>query len=269
MGRPTKAKAIERLRKILNELPELKSRSRDSHEFIKWRRDSEIAIGHTFGKDSEYVKEFRTCLLSRIARTEWTQEQEFHKDYMRCLDSAASVLESMIDEIEEYWEEDEKSPDTFRTEVKSPKDTNKVFVVHGRDESAKQTVARFLEKLDLEPVILHEQASKGRTIIEKFEDHSDVGFAVVLLTPDDVGALKDSPDDLKSRARQNVILELGFFLGKLGRQRVCPLVKGDMETPSDYDGVVYTKLDDAGAWKIKLVQELKVADFNVDANKVM
>ena len=72
---------------------------------------------------------------------------------------------------------------------------------------------------------------------------------------------------VEPRARQNVILELGVFLGKLGRKHVCPLVKGDVETPSDYDGVVYTKLDDAGGWKMKLVQELKAAGFDVDANR--
>ncbi len=269
MGRPTKAKAIERLRKALDKIPELKQLQRGSPGFEKWHRDTRIAIVNTFGKDSEYVNEFTTCLLPRVVKTEWTQEQAIHKDYMRCLDSAASVLESMIDEIEEYWKEDEKSSGLSRTEVKTPKDTNKVFVVHGRDEYAQETVARFLEKLDLEPVILHEQPSKGRTIIEKFEDHADVAFAVILLTPDDLGGLNDGQPELKPRARQNVILELGFFLGKLGRQGVCSLVKSDVETPSDYDGVVYTKLDDEGAWKLNLVQELKAAGFNIDANKVI
>ena len=146
-------------------------------------------------------------------------------------------------------------------------ESKKVFVIHGRDEATRETVARFLERLELDPVILHEQANNGRTIIEKIECHSDVAFAVVLLTPDDVGGLKNESHKLKPRARQNVVLELGFFLGKLGRQRVCSLVRGDIETSSDYDGVVYTNLDDAGGWKIKLVQELKGAGFQMDANR--
>lgn len=269
MGRPTKAKAIERLRKALDKIPELKQLQCGSPSFEKWHRDARIAIVNTFGNKSGHDIDFKNINYSLPVISTATPNSEFQKAYEEGLDSAASVLESMIDEIEEYWEEDEKSSDPSRTEVKTPKDTNKVFVVHGRDESARETVARFLEKLDLEPVILHEQPSKGRTIIEKFEDHADVAFAVIPLTPDDLGGLKDGQPELKPRARQNVILELGFFLGKLGRQRVCPLVKGDMETPSDYDGVVYTKLDDAGAWKIKLVQELKVADFSIDANKVI
>ena len=146
---------------------------------------------------------------------------------------------------------------------------NKIFVIHGHDEAARETVARFLEKLGLEPAILHEQANKGRTIIKKFEDHADVALAVVPLTPDDVGKRKDQDSGPGPRARQNVILELGFFFVSLGRIHVCPLAKGDAETPSDYDGVVCTKLNDAGAWKMRLVQELRAADFDVDANKAI
>ena len=147
-----------------------------------------------------------------------------------------------------------------------PKSTNKVFVIHGHDESARETVARFLEKLELKPIILHEQPNKGRTIIEKFEDYADVGFAVVLLTPDDVGAVKDRKSDLRPRARQNVVFEFGYFIGKLGREKVCALVKCDIERPSDLDGILYVPLDDNDGWKMRLLQELKAAGFVVDAN---
>lgn len=103
----------------------------------------------------------------------------------------------------------------------------KVFVVHGHDNEAKEGVARFLYKLGLEPIILHEQASAGRTVIEKFETYSHgVAFAVVLLTPDDLGAAAADVSNLRSRARQNVIMELGYFIGKLGRMRVCACTKG-------------------------------------------
>ena len=108
---------------------------------------------------------------------------------------------------------------------------------------------------------------KGRTIIEKFEDFAHVGFALVLLTPDDEGRLRDDKGDFKPRARQNVILELGYFLGKLGRERVCALVKEGVERPSDYDGVVYIPLDDSGGWEMKLIRELKSAGYDIDANR--
>jgi predicted nucleotide-binding protein len=136
-------------------------------------------------------------------------------------------------------------------------DGRKVFIVHGHDNAAKDSTARFLDRLGLEPIVLHEQASSGRAVIEKFEVYSgDVVFAVVLLTPDDVGAVDTEPHDLKKRARQNVIMELGYFLGRLGRTRVCALCKGDIELPSDYQGVLYIDMDPAGAWKGKLAQEL-------------
>ena len=144
----------------------------------------------------------------------------------------------------------------------------KLFIVHGHDEAAKGSAAMFVEKLGLEAIILHEQPNAGRMVIEKFEDHSNVGFAIVLLTPDDVGAPRNS-HDMKPRARQNVILELGYFMGKLGRGRVCALYKEGVEIPSDYQGVLYIQMDAAGAWKTALVKEIKNAGIDVDLNKAL
>lgn len=148
--------------------------------------------------------------------------------------------------------------------------TKKVFVVHGHDDGRKETVARFLTKLGLEPVILHEHANEGKTIIEKFEKHSaDVGFAVVILTPDDVGGPRKTEEDaqqqFQSRARQNVILELGYFLGALGRNKVCALYVHGIENPSDMNGVLYVAFDD-GDWRLKLAKEIRAAGIPVDLN---
>jgi predicted nucleotide-binding protein len=142
-----------------------------------------------------------------------------------------------------------------------------VFIVHGRDEAPRDAVARFLTKLEMVPIILQEQASSGRTIIEKFEAAADVAFAVVLLTPDDIGGLNDTKNNLRPRARQNVIFELGYFAAALGRGRVVAMLKGEIEEPSDYRGVAYIALDAAGAWKLALGRELKQAGLNVDLNK--
>lgn len=142
--------------------------------------------------------------------------------------------------------------------------SREVFVVHGHDGEVKESVARFLEKLGLVPVVLHEQPNQDRTIIEKFEVcSSDVAFAVVLLTPDDFGCPADDKSTLYPRARQNVILELGYFLGRLTRTRVCALHKGGVELPSDYQGVVYIEFDAAGAWKAKLAQEFVEAKLTI------
>ncbi len=153
------------------------------------------------------------------------------------------------------------------TDAKSATVGTKVFLVHGQNDAAKEKVARFLEKLKLNAVILHEQPNKGRTIIEKFTDHADVPFAVVLMTADDVGGVKGTPPKkLSPRARQNVVLELGYFLARLGRGHVCALFESGVEMPSDYSGVLYLPLDSGGAWRLQLVKEIKAAGLPVDLN---
>jgi predicted nucleotide-binding protein len=145
--------------------------------------------------------------------------------------------------------------------------SRRVFVVHGHDDGAREAVARFLEKIGFEAIILHEQANQGRTVIEKIEAHGNVHFAVVLLTPDDTGCAKDGEPE--PRARQNVLLELGYFIGRLGRDRVCALKRGTLEIPSDFAGVVWETMDSAGGWKSALGRELQAAGHDVDWNMVM
>lgn len=144
--------------------------------------------------------------------------------------------------------------------------SRRIFIVHGHDEALKVEVARLLERLEFEAVILHEQPNRGRTVIEKFENYSDVGFAVALLTPDDVGAkqpVQGHTPDLVPRARQNVIFELGFFIGRLSRDRVVALHRHGTELLSDISGVVYTQVDSHGAWKLELAKELHAAGYDV------
>jgi len=143
-------------------------------------------------------------------------------------------------------------------------ETDSVFIVHGRDDSTKRIIAQFLKELGLDPIILHEQANKGRTIIEKFEDHSsNVKYAVVLLTPDDLGGLMSEPTKQSPRARQNVVFEMGHFFGRLGRRRVCALLSPEVERPSDIDGILYIQLDKKDEWRGNLFRELKAAGLRV------
>ena len=149
-------------------------------------------------------------------------------------------------------------------------DKNKVFIVHGRDNLAKIDVARFLEHMGLEPVILHEQASCGKTIIEKIEEYTDVGYGIVLYTPCDKGGLENCKEsELKHRARQNVVFEHGYLIGKLGRDKVCALMKDDVEYPNDISGVLYIKYQDNDVWKLELSKELKRVGYSVDLNKLV
>lgn len=145
--------------------------------------------------------------------------------------------------------------------------TNNVFIIHGHDEGAKEEVARFIEKIGLKPIILHERPNKGRTLIEKILVHSEtVGFAIALLTPDDIGYSEKAPKIKEHRARQNVIFELGLFIGILGRSKVAVLYKEGVEKPSDYDGVGYILFDSRGGWRIDLAKELMEVFPFIDLN---
>jgi predicted nucleotide-binding protein len=143
-----------------------------------------------------------------------------------------------------------------------------IFVVHGRDMAAKYEVAHFLgQSTGLQPIILDEQASSGRTLIEKFEHHANgVRYAVVLLTSDDVGRAKDE-EHLRPRARQNVVFELGYFFAHLERRNVAVLLDDGVERPADIDGLVYIKRDTDGGWKTKLAKELNEAGIPTDPTK--
>ena len=145
----------------------------------------------------------------------------------------------------------------------------KVFVVHGHDDAARNAAVLLIKDLGLWDVVLQNQPTAGRTVIQKFEDYAaHVGYAVVLLTPDDFGGSQQTPTQVQPRARQNVILELGYFLGKLGSHRVCALVKEGVEIPSDYTGVLFITMDHGGMWKHRLAQEMQHAGLQVNLSKV-
>lgn len=153
-------------------------------------------------------------------------------------------------------------------EASASLDLRRVFVVHGHDLGAVDRVVRLLRELDLEAVVLRDQPNQGRTIIEKFEAHSDVSYAIVLMTGDDEGKRSGSGDDPQLRARQNVVLELGFFVGRLSRRRVAALVEQNVEVPSDIDGVLYIPFGTDDTWRLLLAKEMRSAGLNVDLNKL-
>ncbi len=144
-------------------------------------------------------------------------------------------------------------------------DNNKVFVVHGRDVQVRETVCNFLRKMKLEPIVLSEQLDEGKTIIEKFEEHSNVGYAIILLTPDDEGKCNDE-NCYKPRARQNVVFEHGYFCGKLGRKSVCALLVDNVEIQSDLQGLIYKIFDEGGSWKLDLSKEMINAGISINLN---
>lgn len=266
MQPPSKAESLKRLSEQLESIHRLKTLRPHSPEFALWKRNTRVAIENIFGTETPQVREFDDISYHRLSLMLGGPPVDHGPAYRRGLESAETLLKSMIHEIESYWDDDIiRVPSPLAT---NPPDTdgNQVFIIHGRDNATKQEVATLFRTLTLDPVILHEQPDRGRTIIEKFEAHSKVTYAVALLTPDDEGRLIDDADDLRPRARQNVIFEFGFFIGRLGRTRVSALIKGGVEIPTDYSGVVYIPWDHAGGWKMKLIRELRAAGFDVDAN---
>lgn len=265
MSTISKTKAAELLQSRISEIDNVKTAKEPDFggEFQKWKNSVLATIRHIFADDEQHINAFTAISYSLPFYTTDTPKSYHHNRYLNGLDQARGVLESMVDEVKTMWPDDE--PDESSPIVAS--DPRKVFLVHGRDVAAKESVARFLEQLGLVPVILAECPNGGRTIIEKFEQESQVGYAIALFTPDDVGGLRNGNEE-QMRARQNVVFELGYFVGKLGRARVCVLNVSGVEFPSDFSGVAYVPFDATSLdWKFGLVKELKSAGFDIDANK--
>jgi predicted nucleotide-binding protein len=226
-----------------------------------WSHNAISTLVAAFGEDSAHIGTF-------VGRIKVVLEEipEYYAEPQRRqeLERRICVLEAVIDGLPAT--DQGRTPTTDLQLVAN----RKIFLVHGHQHGARETVARFLEKLDLEPVILDEEPNRGRTIIEKFLDHSDTAFAIVLVMGDDIGGVKGSdPGTFQRRARQNVILELGYFIGKLGRERVCALYDPEVEMPSDFGGVGYVKFDRDGNWRVLVAKELNAAGIKVDMNAAL
>ncbi|MGY3358474.1 putative nucleotide-binding protein [Bradyrhizobium sp. GM0.4] len=282
-------KGIERLDRRIQELKALDPQSVTTYrspEIVALQTSIEDTLASIFGQETPKFYRYRAAANLEPFQTitvtsDWIGARGGHRgstphDDVRELqqgiaerrDRAIALIEQAVRSLSEECPAD--APDeSLLSELTAPSpQKNAIFVVHGHDGSALHAVARFLEQLQLQAIVLSEQPDGGRTIIEKFEHYAgEVGFAVVLLTPDDVAGTANSPASAM-RARQNVIFELGYFAGKLGRGRTCLLRKGDVEIPSDLYGVIYKELDAGDGWKLQLVKELKAAELDFDANKM-
>jgi predicted nucleotide-binding protein len=236
--------------------------SEATREFYTWSDYNYELLKRIFTNDS-FASEYRGVYVGGGSSRSFPEAcSEYRSDVrfrIRRLSSIAERLELIpIDETVQPSNSGSRSLHHLK----------RVFVVHGHDGAARESVARYIERLGLIPVILHEQPNAGRTIIEKFEAHSDVGYAVVLLTPDDLGR-PAAAQTVVPRARQNVVFELGFFFGKLGRKHVCALHRDDVELPSDVQGLLYIALDTANGWQLQLAKEMKEAGLPIDMNRAI
>jgi len=248
-----------------------------------------LEASYLLAPDDDLVGEFRSILF--LQSQPYAPGQDEFAGRRDALKRGLNMLRSLLDGL--AWAEeplpppmsvsaveepgDPPDPDTAARDISSEAVQKQgaggrgIFLVHGQDEARTLAVARFLDRVT-EPgaTVLREQPEQGNTIIEKFERYaSDAGYAVVLLTGDDEGRQRATDDALVARARQNVILELGFFVGVLGRSRVTLLYETEVELPSDISGVVYLKLDDGGAWKTKLANEMRQAGVQIDLDAVL
>ncbi len=231
----------------------------------RWRDKTQQLVGELVSaKEGERFGNKRYAM--------WSTNRSYpHRPFNDQVDDARNGLAALYEAIKEdglrYIRQAAGSTQAQAAEAQG--DSHRVFVVHGHDHGLRAEVARFLERLGLEAIILDEQPKAGRTIIENFERYADVRYAVVLLTGDDRGGTRDqSYEDQRLRARQNVIFELGYFAAKLGRQHVCALHEAGVEIPSDYQGVLYVSLDPHGGWRLHLAKELRAAGLPVDLNLV-
>ena len=258
-------KGKELLNRKISSRDELETNRKDYYKWSEYNTELLKQLFSNSSKSEEYDSD-SFAIFTDVGQPSLQDDiNDLHKD----IDKKNQRLESIKDRLE-LIPENQAASSSVRTSSPTPAILlGKAFIVHGHDEGVRETVARFLEKLRIEALILHEQATGGRTIIEKLERNSDVDFAIILLTPDDVGASASAQQHLSSRARQNVILELGYFVGKLGRNRVCAIYKGNIELPSDFIGVGYIKFDSDGGWRLNLAKELREAGFAVDLNKAI
>jgi len=264
--------AVEKLNALLNKIPQL-SGHHPGPEFNAWNSEVKIALKKLYGEKSEEFARFETIWFTPGLYYEGQPEREHVDALNRGLEEARLFLTSR----REDWEKGASVTVKFSEEMGKTKRSGKdVFVVHGHNHGVKETVARFLTKLGLNPIILHEQPDQGRTLIEKFEKYAGVSFAIAIFSGDDFGISKQEisqistdrtlQQSMRPRARQNVVFEFGYLMGALGRGNVLAIIERGVETMSDYAGVLYIPFDMDDAWRLKLVKELKAACLEVDAN---
>jgi len=256
---------LELIQDLIKQAKEIEYRNDKKDAVIK---RAEMLIRKIFDNESHYLKSLKDISYSPSMFFANSPNSLFENHF----NSGKKELLNLLTVIEEDIKIDSEINSQKKTNKNSTSTSKNVFIVHGHNEEMKHSVARVLDKLKLNPIILHEQPSKGKTIIDKLGVNSDVIYAIVLLSADDIAYNKTSePETAKFRARQNVIFELGYFIGKLGQEKVIALheIGSELEIPSDYTGVLFVPFDKQGKWQFDIVRELKSIGINVDANDII
>jgi predicted nucleotide-binding protein len=265
---------IQRLKRRIADVEAFDPQSIQTHDDTSKAEALEASVKgtleQTFGPDTAHFKRYQGAASFHwpVNMGHQTPIHEIRESLRRCRGRSLDLLNQAVSFLNEELEANARTPQPDATAQAPASRSRKVFLVHGRDNKAKNEVARFLDRIGLEAIILHERANAGRHLLTKFQEEAgDVGFAVVLITPDDTYSGSGKPQ--RKRPRQNVVFELGFFIGKLGTSHVAALVKGKAERPSDFDGVGYITMDQGGGWKLQLARELKSANVPFDHSSVL
>ncbi|MBR5940795.1 MAG: nucleotide-binding protein [Neisseriaceae bacterium] len=231
-------------------------------EFKVWRLNVQRFLEHKFGKDSTETQFFNHKIYFSSIFSE-TEDKEI-SICKKGITETKLILETYLEEMEESQNSLNENKDNRNI------DLTKVFIVHGHNDAIKEKVARLVEKQGLEAIILGEQTGGSKTIIERLEYHINeqgIGAAICLFTADDTGKA-NKEEDYKSRARQNVVFETGWCIGKLGRERIVVIAENTendkIELPSDMQGVVYINKN----WEVDMLKELRNMGFKIDLNKI-
>lgn len=263
-------RAVRELLKLINDAqndPRVRAAT-PTHD--QWKASARAVMERSLGTDASVLRDFNDVRYRIGVYTGSPGEAEEDARYFASqVDSAIAYINAAIYELN-LSDGDPVQAIEASQPAKPPAEPATIFLVHGHDDAAKHEVARFIQDVTGQsPVILDEKPNEGRTIVEKFEKHAAASsYAVVLLTPDDVGRVGGAPpEDDSGRARQNVVFELGYFFGKLGRGNVCVLNAG-VEKPSDVDGLVYISYPNSN-WKLQLAKELQAATIQIDTSRLL
>ncbi len=300
MGKGQRDKQLDELRRLIDEIERVRIKPRNSPKFKSWQRETLEMLERLFGRKSRQVKDFESIRYNLATFSNKTSESKFEEAFQHGLMNAAVMLSSALKELQEEKSDipqdtrqgSPSKPDSPPTKPVLPKPIadpvspavreilnassssatkeppaivkraasaalNKVFLAYAKDMGMNDELSTFLNKVGISTVSLKDSTSSNANVIGELEKHDDVPYAIVMLNPDSSGI------------SETTIYELGLIVGRLGRNRVCGMVKDRIDILANYSGVLYVPMDPAGGWKFLLIKQLKDAGFNIDANRAL
>ncbi|WP_455209493.1 TIR domain-containing protein [Kaarinaea lacus] len=294
MGKGNKDTQLDDLKRLIDEIEKVRIKPRMSPKFKSWHRETLETLERVFGRKSRQVKDFEAIRYNLASFSNKTPESKFEEAFQHGLMNAAVMLSAAAKDLQKGGTKPTSTPEAAPAKeldditvapapsrpepvvpakttpvltappiVKEPPSivrralaasSHKIFIVYANDIGMKDEVTSFLSKLGVSNVVLKDSAASNSSLIDELEKHDNVHYAIVMLNPDAAGI------------SENTVYELGLIVGRLGRNRVCGLVKENIGILANYSGISYVPVDPAGAWKFLLIKQLKNAGIDIDAN---